>query len=169
MPRWAFSLFWRRDGVPLWRDIGLIARAPAAQPPSVGDARRFAESIAARLGIIADFVQPAFEDPTDRMMKQGAVPVNIDPSDPKIDDLEERARILRVFESHVTQPVGLCYRCNAGSASKTGWLSEVWRMRRGQLFLTPGDSPLGLRLPLQSLPYIRARGFPASNVGRPVR
>ena len=155
LPRWAFSLYWRRDGVPLWRDIDLIAREPAARSPSVDDAQRVAAGIAARLGLKADFVQPAFEDPTDSMLKQGAVPVNIDPSDPKIDDPAERARILRVFEPHLTQPAGFVLPVKRWAArGKSGWLSEMWRTRRGQLFLTPGDSPLGLRLPLQSLPYI---------------
>jgi uncharacterized protein (DUF2126 family) len=161
LPRWAFSLFWRRDGVPLWRDIDLIARQPATPSPSSGDAQRVAEGIAARLRIMADFVQPAFEDPADRIVKQGAIPVNIDPSDPKIDDPEERARILRMFENDLTQPVGFVlpvYR--SASQADSGWLSEAWRTRRGRLFLTPGDSPLGLRLPLQSLPYIAPEDYP---------
>jgi len=161
LPRWAFSLFWRRDGVPLWKDIGLIASTPAAKPPSAGDAQRFAEGIAARLGITADYVQPAFEDPTDSMLKQGAVPVNIDPNDPKIEDQEERARILHVFESQTTQPTGFVLPVKRWAAnSESGWLSEVWRTRRGRLFLIPGDSPLGLRLPLQSLPYIAPKDYP---------
>ncbi len=161
LPRWAFALFWRRDGVPLWRDIGLIASEPAAQPPSVGDAQRFGEGIAVRLGLKPGFVQPAFEDPVDRTQKQGALPVNIDPADPKIDDPEERARILRMFEHQSTQPSGFVLPVQRVAAqSKPGWLSEVWRTRRGQLFLVPGDSPLGLRLPLQSLPYIPPADYP---------
>ena len=59
-----------------------------------------------RLGITADYVQPAYEDPADRMIKQGLIPDNIDPSDPKIDDPLERARILRLFDSHLAQPAG---------------------------------------------------------------
>ena len=161
LPRWAFSLFWRRDGVPVWRDINLIARGPVGEPPSSGDAQRLAEGIAARLGIMADFVQPAFEDPVDRMLKQGALPANIDPGNPKIDDPEERAHILRMFDRHLTEPTGYVLPVQRWAAqAKPGWLSEVWRTRRGQLFLIPGDSPLGLRLPLQSLPYIAPADYP---------
>ena len=106
IPRWAFSLFWRRDGVPIWRNESLIARETALQQLSPGDAQRFAEGIAARVGIMADYVQPAYEDPADRMLKQGLIPDNIDPSDPKIDDPVERARILNLFDSHRGQPAG---------------------------------------------------------------
>src|SRR5277367_4164264 len=86
LPRWAFALYWRRDGVPIWRDDSLIAREAAVHKPSPADARRVAEGIAARVGIMADYVQPAYEDPADRMLKQGLLPANIDPSDPKFDD-----------------------------------------------------------------------------------
>ncbi len=161
LPRWAFSLFWRRDGVPLWRDIDLIAREPSAPPPSIGDARRIAEGIAARLGIVADFVQPAFEDQADLALKQGAVPANIDPGDPQIKDAVERARIRRLFEPQSALPAGFVLPVQRWAAkSKCGWRSEVWRIRRGQLFLIPGDSPLGLRLPLASLPYIAPEDYP---------
>ena len=54
--------------------------------------------MAARLGITADYVQPAFEDPAERMLKEGELAHNIDPSDPKIDDPHERTRIMREFE-----------------------------------------------------------------------
>jgi uncharacterized protein (DUF2126 family)/transglutaminase-like putative cysteine protease len=161
LPRWAFSLFWRRDGVPVWRDINLIARGPATRPLSARDAQRLGEAIAARLGITADFVQPAYEDPVDRMLKQGALPADIDPSDPKIDDPQERARILRMFDRHFAEPVGYVLPVQRWTAqTKPGWLSEAWRTRRGQLFLIPGDSPLGLRLPLQSLPYVAPADYP---------
>jgi uncharacterized protein (DUF2126 family)/transglutaminase-like putative cysteine protease len=161
LPRWAFALYWRRDGVPVWRDESLIAHEAADHNPTVHDAQRFAEGIAVRLGIMADYVQPAYEDPTDRMLKQGLIPENVDPSDPKIDDPRERARILSLFDSHLSEPAGFVLPLHPWTMeAKPGWLSEIWRTRRGRLYLVPGDSPLGFRLPLQSLPEIDPLDYP---------
>jgi uncharacterized protein (DUF2126 family)/transglutaminase-like putative cysteine protease len=161
LPRWAFSLYWRRDGVPIWRDESLIAREAANHNPTVDDSSHLAVGIAARLGIMADYVQPAYEDPTDRMLKQGLIPENVDPSDPKIDDPRERARILSLFDSHLSQPAGFVLPMQRWTAqAKPGWLSELWRTRRGRLFLMPGDSPVGFRLPLQSLPAVDPADYP---------
>jgi uncharacterized protein (DUF2126 family) len=161
LPRWAFALFWRRDGVPIWRDDALIAREKPAHDAALDDAQRFAEGVAARLGIMADYVQPAYEDPTDRMLKQGLIPDNIDPSDPKIDDPLERARILSLFDSQLSQAAGFVLPVQRWTAqAQPGWLSEMWKTRRGRLFLLPGDSPLGFRLPLQSLPHVAPVDYP---------
>ena len=139
LPRWAFALYWRRDGVPIWRDENLIAREAVDHKPTADDSQRFAEGIAARVGITADYVQPAYEDPADRMLKQGLIPENIDPSDPKIDDPRERARILRLFDDHAGEPAGYVLPLQRWTAqAKPGWLSEVWQTRRGRLFLMPG-------------------------------
>ncbi len=161
LPRWAFSLYWRRDGVPIWRDDNLIAREAVDHKPTADDSQRLAEGIAARVGITADYVQPAYEDPADRMLKQGLIPENIDPSDPKIDDPRERARILSLFDGHAGKPAGFVLPLQRWTAqAKPGWLSEVWQTRRGRLFLMPGDAPLGFRLPLQSLPDVDPVDYP---------
>ena len=161
IPRWAFALYWRGDGVPIWRDDALITRESTKRAASTADARRFAEGIAARAGIASDYVQPAYEDPLDRILKQGLIPDDFDPSDPKIDDPYERARMLRLFDSHVGEPKGFVLPMQRWTAQgKPAWLSEIWRTRRGRLFLVPGDSPLGFRLPLQSLPKVAAADYP---------
>ncbi|HYA06949.1 MAG TPA: transglutaminase family protein [Xanthobacteraceae bacterium] len=161
MPRWAFSLYWRRDGVPLWRDETLIAREAVDHQPTAEESRRFTEGIATRLGITADYVQPAYEDPADRMLQQGLIPANIDRNDPKADDPAERARILSLLENHRGQPAGFVLPLQRWTAqAKPGWLSEVWRTRRRHLYLIPGDSALGFRLPLQSLPYLAPVDYP---------
>jgi uncharacterized protein (DUF2126 family)/transglutaminase-like putative cysteine protease len=161
IPRWAFALFWRRDGVPVWRDDNLIARETADRETSTDDVRIFAEGIAERMGIAADYVQPAYEDPADLMVKQGLIPENVDPNDPKIDDPIERARIIGLHDSHVGQPAGFVLPLHRWTArAKSQWLSEIWRTRRGRLFLIPGDSSLGFRLPLQALPKIDPLDYP---------
>jgi uncharacterized protein (DUF2126 family)/transglutaminase-like putative cysteine protease len=162
IPRWAFALYWRRDGVPVWRNADLIARETPAQKPVTADARRLAEGIAAGVGIMADYVQPTYEDPADRMLKLGLIPDNVDPADLKIDDPQERARVLRLFDDHAGAPVGFVLPLQRWTAQgkPPGWLSEIWRTRRERLFLVPGDSPLGYRLPLKSLPHIDPVDYP---------
>ncbi len=156
LPRWAFSLLWRTDGKPIWQNEALIAPVAPSQKASDDTARRFIESLAARIGIAAGHVLPAFEDPADRMLKEGALPANVDPADPKIDDPIERARIIREFERDLSVPVGYVLPVQRWTGHALGgrWISEVWQLRRQRLFLVPGDSPVGLRLPLNSLPHI---------------
>ena len=123
---------------------------------STDEAHRFTEGLAGRLGITADHVLPAFEDPAERMLKEGALPPNVDPADPKIDDPVERARIMREFERHLSAPTGYVLPVQRwGAQASGGWISEIWQTRRRRLFLVPGDSPIGFRLPLSSLPYIK--------------
>jgi uncharacterized protein (DUF2126 family) len=161
LPRWAFSLFWRRDGVPLWRHFGLLAAEASTRPLSDEEARHFAQGMATRLGIASDFVQPAFEDPADRMLKEGQLPADIDPSNPQIDDPNARARIMRAFERRLGKPAGYVLPLQRWAAqAKPGWVSELWQLRRGRLFLAPGDSPIGLRLPLSSLPFVAPSDYP---------
>ena len=155
LPRWAFALLWRKDGKPIWQNAALLAQEGAEGKASSDHAHRFTESLATRLGIGPEHVLPAFEDPAERMLKEGALPANIDPADPKIDDPIERARIMREFERHLSAPAGYVLPVQRWTAQAGGgWISEVWQLRRKKLFLLPGDSPLGFRLPLASLPHI---------------
>jgi uncharacterized protein (DUF2126 family)/transglutaminase-like putative cysteine protease len=161
LPRWAFSLYWRRDGKPIWHNVALIATETGGRTPSADDAAHFSENLAARLGLAPDYVQPAFEDPAERMLKEGELADNIDPSNPKIDDPHERARIMRTFERSVGKPAGYVLPVQRASAqAHAGWISELWKLRRGRLFLMPGDSPIGFRLPLKSLPYFKPADYP---------
>ena len=171
LPRWAFSLIWRKDGKPIWQNAALIAqRGRMRQRPRRTTRIASVEALARRLGVPAAHVLPAFEDPADRMLKEGALPPNIDPADPKIDDPIERARIMREFERHLSAPAGYVLPVQRWTAqARPGWISELWQLRRKRLFLMPGDAPIGLRLPLNSLPYLAAGRRAAAGAGRSVR
>ncbi|MBV8472062.1 MAG: transglutaminase family protein, partial [Hyphomicrobiales bacterium] len=141
LPRWAFSLYWRRDGKPIWQDPERIARAGETPGVSGDEAQAVAETIATQLGIAADYVIPAYEDASYWAMREGALPVNVDPTDPKIDDPEERARMVRAFDQGLSRPSGFVLPVQRWNAAARGWRSERWPLRRGKLFLVPGDSP----------------------------
>jgi uncharacterized protein (DUF2126 family) len=164
LPRWAFALYWRKDGLSIWHDQSLIAPEGRDLAPTADQARRFAEGVAARLGIGRNYVVPAYEDPVRQMLKEGDWPDNIDPTDPKIDDPAERARIIREFERRLTVPTGfvLPVQPNNAPVSRTRWFSEIWPLRRRHLFLIPGDSAIGWRLPLDSLPRLPAAVQPVT-------
>ena len=171
LPRWAFALYWRRDGAPIWRNAELIATETGGRTPSADVAERFTQRIAARLGIAAEHVQPVFEDPAERLLKEGELAANIDPSNPRIDDPQERSRIMRASERRLGEPAGYVLPVQRWTAqAKPGWISELWRLRRGRLFLMPGDSPMiGFRLPAQIAALVRAGRLPAPGAGRSVR
>src|SRR5919108_288005 len=58
-PRWAFALYWRRDGVPLWREAALIAEEVPAPHATIDKAQRLAHGLAGRLGAERHQVIPA--------------------------------------------------------------------------------------------------------------
>ena len=55
----------------------------------------------------------------------------------------------------------MCCRCSAASrAAEKVWESGLWMLRGKHLVLIPGDSPIGLRLPVASLPWVAAAEYP---------
>jgi transglutaminase-like putative cysteine protease len=164
LPRWAFGLYWRKDGVPIWKNAGLIAKIDdkldSSRAADVDDAQWLMNGIAKRLGLDADFVMPAYEDPVHWLQKEAALPVNVDPSDSKLANAEERARMAREFDRGLTTPRGYVLPVQHADAHASGWMSERWPLRRSHMFLLPGDSPLGLRLPIGSLPHIPEDEYP---------
>ena len=160
LPRWAFGLYWRKDGVPIWKNDELIAKIENPRKADITDAKRFAQATATKLGLSCDYVLPAFEDPNHWLLKEASLPTNVTANDSKLPDPEERARIARVFEQGLDTPSGFVLPIQRWNAPARRWRSEHWNLRRGDLFLMPGDSPLGLRLPIASLPHIPPEHYP---------
>ncbi len=160
LPRWAMACFWRTDGHPLWNDETLIADEGRDYGFKYREARKFTKRLAVKLGVEPGWLMPAYEDPLYYIWKERRLPVNVDPSDPKLDDPEERSRMAKVFSGGMSEPVGVVLplkrvwqQAQQQQAAQYKWISGPWPVRPEQLFLLPGDSPIGLRLPLDSLPY----------------
>lgn len=159
LPRWAFGLYWRKDGVPIWKNADLIASIENPPSAQAKDVQAFVEGTALRLGLDPGYIMPAYEDTAYWLQKESELPVNVDPSDSKLSDPEARARMARVFEQGLNNPRGFVLPVQRWNAAPR-WRSERWQLRRSHLFLMPGDSPLGLRLPLDSLGYVPPDQYP---------
>lgn len=169
LPRWTFSLYWRKDGKPIWQNPELIAGEGKDTGVKAEDASNLLNAIARELAIEPEMVLPAYEDPAEWIIKEGSLPENVDPSNSKLKDPEERSRIARVFERGLTAPTGYILPVQAWNAKAAGhrWVSEKWRTRRGKIFLVPGDSPVGYRLPLGTLPYVPPARYPYIHTADP--
>ena len=169
LPRWTFSIYWRRDGKPIWRDHTLIAKENVNTGATASDAHRILTSMAKTLGVSEEFTVPVYEDPAEWMLREGGLPNNVLPGDDKMKDPEERARFARVFERGLGDAVGYVLPIQRWQSRATAqrWLSELWALRRGRIYLAPGDSPAGFRLPLSSLPYVPPSKYPYINIQDP--
>jgi len=157
LPRWALGSFWRRDGEPVWHDQSLIAAYGTAYKHDDRDAQRLTHEIAKRLGVKSDYATPAFEDVWYYMARERRLPVNVDPFKSNLKDPLERERLAKVFEQGLDKTVGYVLPLERFAGC---WQSCGWPVRTGRLLLIPGDSPMGYRLPMDSLPWVTEKNYP---------
>ncbi len=162
LPRWALACYWRLDGIPVWSNPHLIADVCSVSRYSLADAKRYANQLAKELNISQRHWIPAYEDVAHYLLQERNLPVDVDPSDPQLKDPEARARLVQVFERGLNQPVGyvMPIQCQWWQSRPSRWTSGRWPVRSNKLFLLPGDSPIGLRLPMESLPATASSHHP---------
>ena len=159
LPRWSLNCFWRRDGEPIWRDPALVADETRDYSVDAPLARRFLVGVAERLALNCEFVFAAYEDLYYYLWRERSLPINVEPSDSRLDDPLERSRLTRVFEQGLGRVVGHVLPL-ARDALAQHWQSGRWHLRSEYCYLLPGDSPLGYRLPLASQPWTAAADYP---------
>ncbi len=148
LPRWQTTIYWRKDGQPVWKDTNLLANKNETYPYSTEDAKKFLSTLALVLGVSDENIVPAFEDPVYYIMKEFELPLDVDPMKCDLKDPLERRTIAQKLQQGLNSEVGYVLPINFG---RTKWITSKWEFRRGYLFLGAGNSPLGLRLPLESL------------------
>ncbi len=156
-PRWALHATWRPDGEPVWRDAALLADPDTAKGDATADtAAAFARHLAETLGLDPAWAMPAYEDQPYFLMREGRLPANVVAEASQSRDPQERERLRRVFSQGLDAVVGSVlpvHRTAAGGGPRR-WQSEPWQMREGKIFLVQGDNAMGVRLPLNALPYV---------------
>jgi uncharacterized protein (DUF2126 family)/transglutaminase-like putative cysteine protease len=162
LPRWALSCFWRKDGVPIWKDDSLIADESKDYGHGAKDAKALLERIARVVGADPKYMLPGFEDAFYYTWKERRLPSNVTPEQSNLKDKLERERIARIFQKGLGEVVGYTLPIKrAWYGDRQGWMSGAWFLRDDDtLWLIPGDSAMGLRLPLDSIPWVAEKDYP---------
>ena len=161
LPRWAFGCYWRKDGLPIWQKDELIAEEAGTCQHTHEHSAKFIAALSARLGADPKWIMPGFEDPFYHVWKERRLPTNVDPHKADLKDDEERVRLAKILEQGLDSVVGHALPIQrAWKNHAPVWVSGPWFLRAERLYLAPGDSPMGLRLPLDSLPWVKESDYP---------
>jgi uncharacterized protein (DUF2126 family)/transglutaminase-like putative cysteine protease len=152
LPRWQYTALWRNDGQPIWKNDALLDLEDNASSFTINDVHHLAVEITRFLNIPAEHVHPALEDAFFFLWEESKVPVNIDPYKANLDDPLERRKLAELLVNGMATPAGYVIPLEWNHWNNQ-WLSSKWEFRSNHLVLIPGNSPIGLRLPLKSLLY----------------
>ena len=141
--------------------------SPTSAPPATTPAKTHAASRTcwpSKLGVTGKHIEAGHEDVWYYLWRERRLPVNVDPFDSKLDDEMERSRLRRVFEQKLDAVIGYVLPLQAPEAgavvSGSRWRTGPWFLRDERMYLMPGDSPMGYRLPLDSLPWVSKSDYP---------
>ena len=153
IPRWALGCFWRTDGKPLWKNTELLADIDKDYGHTRKSARKFLQTLCHHLRIPMDYIISVFEDAQHYVLQEQELPDNIDLYSEDLDDDLERQRLARILKQGLNHPSAFILPIRWDYSGQY-WRSSRWPVRRSQVIAIPGDSPMGLRLPLGSLPWV---------------
>jgi uncharacterized protein (DUF2126 family)/transglutaminase-like putative cysteine protease len=157
LPRWAINIYWRVDGKPIWQDASLFSDEKISDQYTAAHAEQFSAKLATNLGLPTACLIPAYEDVLQQSVMELRLPENVDPLKANLKDSEERRRLAKLLETGLNETVGYVMPIKPEETRKknvSNWLTSKWPLKREHLYLLAGDSPMGLRLPLASLPEL---------------
>ena len=147
LPRWQIEICWRKDGKKIWYDKKLLSLFSDNPELPKGADKTFLDSLTTHLGITNKTIIPTYEDAFYFLWEEGKLPLDIDPT--KEDGtMLVKNKLKDILNDGTSKAVGYVLPLNCSGKS---WFTSDWNFRRNHLFLLPGNSPVGLRLPLDSL------------------
>ena len=152
LPRWKLACYWRKDNKPMWHNDALMADISKDYGIGINDAEKFMRLLTRELCIDPENIAAAYEDPFFFILEESKIPVNIDPLKIDLKSSLERQKLAELLSHGLNEPVGFVLPVK-WDIHQNSWQSCKWRFRRNNLFLVPGNSPVGLRLPLNSIEY----------------
>jgi uncharacterized protein (DUF2126 family) len=152
-PRWQMALYWRKDGKPVWKNKKWLADFSKNYGYTHKDAAKFMELLTKKLGVAENDVIPGFEDTFYYLWTERKLPININPTKIDLKDSLERKTLMQQLDRGLENPAGFVLPLQ-WAYEKEGWISCPWDFRGGKMMLIPGNSQMGYRLPLDSLPHI---------------
>jgi uncharacterized protein (DUF2126 family)/transglutaminase-like putative cysteine protease len=162
LPRWALACYWRKDGVPIWKDDSLIADESKDYGHGPRDAKELLARISRIIGADPKNILAGYEDAFYYTWKERRLPSNVTPEKTNLKSKLERDRIARLFQKGLDNVTGYMLPIKRASyGNQSGWMSGAWFLRDDDtLWLIPGDSAMGLRLPLDSIPWVSEKEYP---------
>ena len=142
------------------RNADLIATEDKKRPIPADEAEHFAEGLTERLGLDGSYILPAYEDPAHWMLKEGELPVNVEPetlaADPE--GAPAWARV-RARPRHTRW-----LRAADPALERRRWTPPLAQRALAAAPRPPlsctGRLPVGLRLPIGSLPWVPPESDP---------
>ncbi|HEY8965846.1 MAG TPA: transglutaminase family protein, partial [Candidatus Methylacidiphilales bacterium] len=154
LPRWLIGLHWREKGKALLpgADLAAFYRLDAGEPAQKPEAAaKLARALPAALGLKKAAFRPAYEDPSgllaqeERESGRRHVPV----FDPETGRFLPSRPVPAALAARLAAPAGWVLPLDGGKGS---WSAPAWDLPgTGRIVLWPGQSPVGLRLPLHLL------------------
>lgn len=157
LPRWALNVFWRQDGVAIWQQPELMIAAE--QPLADNALASFAQQLLSCLNIDPGYLIPAYEDPWHALDQESKLPTNVDPHQADLGNSTIRQNLAQQLRNGLTKVVAYVLPLKALEGENITWQSSLWPLKHPRLYMLPGDSPAGLRLPLNSLPWVAPDDF----------
>lgn len=152
-PRWALGCFWRPDGKSVWLEQKWLAEDGKDYGLTEEDAKRFTDTLCTSLGISTTYARAGYEDRLYYLWKESNQPPNVDWLTLNLRDSKHRNDLVLSLQRGLDTPTGFALPLSWNHEQQR-WTGTPWYFRREEMYLIPGNSPMGFRLPLDSLVWV---------------